>query len=63
MTRKYIVALAAALKAAREASNYRETQEAMLEMHSVCANNIADAIADLYPNFDAKRFLEDCGVS
>lgn len=63
MTRKDYIAIAAAIQRARSASNYRETQEAMLEMHTGCAHSIADALALDNPRFDRERFLKACGVA
>lgn len=63
MTRKDYVLIAAALQRAQAASHYRETQEAMLEMHAACVHGVADALALDNPRFDTERFLKACGVA
>ena len=62
MTRKDYVLIAAALKAARQNSNYRDAQEQMVEQHSADTRAIADALARDNPRFDRNRFLVAAGV-
>ena len=52
MTRRHIEALAKALRGTGPDS----------DTHYNCCVAIANALADLNPSFDVKRFLRDCGV-
>ena len=58
MTRKDYVLIAAALDAARRASNDDDVQEGV----TFAARHLCIDLAATNPRFDRERFLEACGV-